>query len=222
MDREIEAAAAQLEKLERDKAAIDDQIKALEKKILDIGGARLLTQKSKVDGLHLHINLANDEITKAEVAKAKAEKDVKKLEGVVTTNSASLAEITEDLQALEEELEECVQYVEEIRSKVADAQTAAENSKDDLDNLKAELEEKQFKVKLTVIDTPGFGDYVNNRDSWVPIIDFVDDQHEIYMRQEQQPMRADKSDLRVHACLYFIRPTGHTYVSQSSRMHFSP
>lgn len=77
--------------------------------------------------------------------------------------------------------------------------------------IKAELEEKQFKVKLTVIDTPGFGDYVNNRDSWVPIIDFVDDQHEIYMRQEQQPMREEKSDLRVHACLYFIRPTGHTY-----------
>ncbi|KAG8982302.1 hypothetical protein FRB94_009301 [Tulasnella sp. JGI-2019a] len=76
--------------------------------------------------------------------------------------------------------------------------------------IKAELEEKSFKVKLTVIDTPGFGDYVNNRDSWAPIIDFVDDQHEIYMRQEQQPQRIEKSDLRVHACLYFIRPTGHT------------
>jgi len=30
------------------------------------------------------------------------------------------------------------------------------------------------------------------------------------MRQEQQPKRQDKIDLRVHACLYFIRPTGHT------------
>ncbi|KAI0720863.1 septin [Fomitopsis betulina] len=76
--------------------------------------------------------------------------------------------------------------------------------------IKAELEEKQFKTKLTVIDTPGFGDYVNNRDSWAPIVDFIDDQHEAYMRQEQQPGRQEKSDLRVHACLYFIRPTGHT------------
>jgi len=76
--------------------------------------------------------------------------------------------------------------------------------------IKAELEEKSFKVKLTVIDTPGFGDYVNNRDSWLPIIEFVDDQHETYMRQEQQPQRSEKSDLRVHACLFFIRPTGHT------------
>src|ERR1700761_7267274 len=67
-----------------------------------------------------------------------------------------------------------------------------------------------FLVRLTVIDTPGFGDYVNNRDSWQPIIEFLDDQHESYMLQEQQPRRTEKIDLRVHTCLYFIRATGHT------------
>jgi cell division control protein 12 len=44
----------------------------------------------------------------------------------------------------------------------------------------------------------------------MPIVEFLDDQHESYMLQEQQPRRTDKIDLRVHACLYFIRPTGHT------------
>ncbi|CAO3612642.1 unnamed protein product [Mucor fragilis] len=75
---------------------------------------------------------------------------------------------------------------------------------------KAELEEKMFKVKLSVVDTPGFGDYINNRDSWLPVVDFIDDQHENYMRQEQQPSRQGKIDMRVHACLYFIRPNGHS------------
>ncbi|KAF7726847.1 hypothetical protein DFQ28_004779 [Apophysomyces sp. BC1034] len=75
---------------------------------------------------------------------------------------------------------------------------------------RAELEEKMFKVKLTIIDTPGFGDYVNNRHSWIPIVEFIDDQHEKYMRQEQQPCRKGVVDMRVHACLYFIKPTGHT------------
>lgn len=79
----------------------------------------------------------------------------------------------------------------------------------EIDIVRAEMEEKNFKIKLTVIDTPGFGDYVNNKDSWNPIIDFIDDQHESYMRQEQQPSRSDRHDMRVHACLYFIRPTGH-------------
>ncbi|KAI9279628.1 Septin-domain-containing protein [Sporodiniella umbellata] len=75
---------------------------------------------------------------------------------------------------------------------------------------KAEMEEKMFQVKLTIVDTPGFGDYVNNRHSWIPIVDFIDDQHEKYMRQEQQPCRKGVMDMRVHACLYFIKPTGYT------------
>jgi cell division control protein 12 len=89
---------------------------------------------------------------------------------------------------------------------------------------KAELEEKFFSVRLTIVDTPGFGDYVNSNEAWAPIVEFLDDQvtlpfmvenctdlqHESYMRQEQQPKRNDKIDLRVHACLYFIRPSGHT------------
>ncbi|KAI9487832.1 MAG: putative septin [Benjaminiella poitrasii] len=75
---------------------------------------------------------------------------------------------------------------------------------------KAELEEKNFKVKLTIIDTPGFGDYVNNYNSWMPVYEFIDDQHESFMAQEQQPARQGMIDLRVHACLYFIRPSGHS------------
>lgn len=74
---------------------------------------------------------------------------------------------------------------------------------------RADLEEKGFHMRLNVIDTPGFGDNVNNTKMWDPIVDFIDDQHENYMLQEQQPDRHQKQDMRVHACLYFIRPTGH-------------
>ncbi|QEU61302.1 Cdc12 [Kluyveromyces lactis] len=79
----------------------------------------------------------------------------------------------------------------------------------EIDILRAELEEKNFTLKVNVIDTPGFGDNINNDKSWQQIIDFIDDQHDSYMRQEQQPYRDVKFDLRVHAVLYFIRPTGH-------------
>lgn len=79
----------------------------------------------------------------------------------------------------------------------------------EIDILRALLEEKNFKLRVNVIDTPGFGDNVNNTRAWQPIVDFIDDQHDSYMRQEQQPYRDVKYDLRVHAVLYFIRPTGH-------------
>ncbi|KAI9146496.1 septin [Paraphysoderma sedebokerense] len=71
-----------------------------------------------------------------------------------------------------------------------------------------EFEEKNFKVQLNVVDTPGFGDFVNNKDGWVPIVEFIDGQHELFLRQEMQPSREDILDGRVHACLYFISPTG--------------
>lgn len=80
----------------------------------------------------------------------------------------------------------------------------------EIEIIRAELEEKGFTLKVNIIDTPGFGDNINNRNSWQPIVDFIDDQHDSFMRQEQQPNRGIKHDLRVHACLYFIRPTGHS------------
>ena len=72
------------------------------------------------------------------------------------------------------------------------------------------IEEKGFLVNLNLIDTPGFGDYVNNGGSWGPIVRFIDDQHEMHFQQESQPTRQNIQDMRVHACLYFIPPTCHS------------
>jgi len=100
-----------------------------------------------VDGIRLHINLANDEITKAEVAKAKAEKDSVKFDGAIEANKASLAEIEAELGDLNRQLDECVQYVTELRAQVEAAQAAAEHSKDDLESLKAELDTKTEEIQ---------------------------------------------------------------------------
>ncbi|KAI9362091.1 Septin-domain-containing protein [Zopfochytrium polystomum] len=78
-----------------------------------------------------------------------------------------------------------------------------------IDVVRAEIEEKGFNVRLTVIDTPGFGDYVNNEDCWVPIVEFLDEQHQAYMHHESRASRKSPDDLRVHVCLYFINPSGH-------------
>ncbi|KAI0354668.1 RecF/RecN/SMC protein [Trametes cingulata] len=147
LDREIEAATTQLEKLQERANAIEAEIKALEKKILEIGGARLLSQKSKVDGIRLHINLANDEITKAEVAKAKAEKDCVKHQNAIESNKAELDEVQRELAELEEQLEECAGYMSELRERVDVAQAAAEKSSDALAELKEGLDEKTEQIQ---------------------------------------------------------------------------
>jgi cell division control protein 12 len=80
----------------------------------------------------------------------------------------------------------------------------------EIDIQRCELEEKNFKLKLNIVDTPGFGDNVNNKGSWSQILEFIDDQYDSYLRQDKQPNREIKHDLRIHAVLYFIRPTGHS------------
>jgi len=147
LDATIETASEELEEI-RDRAkGIEGEIRELEKKILDIGGARLLTQKSKVEGLKLHINIANDEITKAEVAKAKAEKDVIKLAKSIQANKDALAEAEADLEELDREMAQCVQAVEEIKDKVEDAKTQEENSKTKLDDVKSKLDDVSEKIR---------------------------------------------------------------------------
>ena len=147
LDATIKTATEELQDT-RDRAeSIEGEIKALEKKILDIGGARLLTQKSKVDGLKLHINLANDEITKAEVAKAKAEKDVVKLAKSIQANKDALSEAEADLEELDQEMAECAQAVKDIRVNVEDAKTKEENSKMILDEVKGQLDDVSEKIR---------------------------------------------------------------------------
>jgi structural maintenance of chromosome 4 len=147
LENEIAAATAELEALQDKSSKISKAIKDLEQKILEIGGARLLTQKSKVDGIKLHINLANDEITKAEVAKAKAEKDSAKLDTLIEVNKTALEEAETELANMNNQLGDLTGFVTELRGQVENAQAAAENSREDLETLKAELDEKDQQIE---------------------------------------------------------------------------
>ncbi|NWR07913.1 SEPT9 protein, partial [Paradoxornis webbianus] len=76
-----------------------------------------------------------------------------------------------------------------------------------------EIEEKGVRMKLTVIDTPGFGDHINNENCWQPIMKFINDQYEKYLQEEININRKKQiPDTRVHCCIYFIPATGHSYV----------
>ncbi|KIJ66611.1 hypothetical protein HYDPIDRAFT_26944 [Hydnomerulius pinastri MD-312] len=147
LEGEIAAATEELEDLQSKSKSIEDAIKGLENKILEIGGSRLLKQRSTVEGIKLHINLANDEITKAEVAKAKAEKDVVKYDAAIAANAASVKEVDQELEILKNQLAEVATYLEDLKEKVDAAQAAAENSKDDLDELKTQLEAKRVQIE---------------------------------------------------------------------------
>lgn len=79
-----------------------------------------------------------------------------------------------------------------------------------IDSTTVLLSEKGVNLRLAIIDTPGFGDSIDNTNCWQPIIDFIDNKYEEYLNAESKINRKlPIGDQRVHCCLHFIAP-GHT------------
>merc|ERR1711977_633044 len=73
------------------------------------------------------------------------------------------------------------------------------------------IEENGVRLRLNIVDTPGYGDLVNNDRCWDPIVKYIKDQHSAYLRKELTAQRERYiQDTRIHACLFFIQPSGHS------------
>ncbi|KAG4070619.1 hypothetical protein HA402_013539 [Bradysia odoriphaga] len=88
---------------------------------------------------------------------------------------------------------------------------AVENQKQTvkLDASTVEIEERGVKLRLTVVDTPGYGDAIDNSDSFSAILEYIDEQYERFLRDESGLNRRNIVDNRIHCCFYFISPFGH-------------
>ncbi|XP_062917158.1 septin-6 isoform X2 [Mobula hypostoma] len=78
-----------------------------------------------------------------------------------------------------------------------------------------ELQESNVRLKLSIVNSVGFGDQINKEESYKSIVEFIDAQFEAYLQEELKIKRTLHSyhDSRVHVCLYFIAPTGHSLKS---------
>ncbi|KAL7341770.1 Septin-domain-containing protein [Rhodotorula toruloides] len=76
--------------------------------------------------------------------------------------------------------------------------------------VQVELEEDGVRVSLTVVDTPGFGDQIDNEFTFNEIMGYLERQYDDILAEESRIKRNPRfRDNRVHALLYFITPTGH-------------
>ncbi|KAI8384754.1 cell division/GTP binding protein [Radiomyces spectabilis] len=81
----------------------------------------------------------------------------------------------------------------------------------DIETVSHTIVENGVRLRLNIVDTPGYGDQVNNENCWEPIIKYIKDQHSAYLRKELTAQR-DRfiTDSRIHCCLFFITPSGHS------------
>lgn len=72
-----------------------------------------------------------------------------------------------------------------------------------------ELDEEGTRVSLTIVDTPGFGDSIDNEACFGEISAFLERQYDDILAEESRIKRNPRfRDNRVHVLLYFIQPTG--------------
>lgn len=74
-----------------------------------------------------------------------------------------------------------------------------------------ELEEDGVRISLTIVDTPGFGDNIDNELCFQEIMGYLERQYDDILAEESRIKRNPRfRDNRVHALLYFAAPTGHS------------
>jgi len=109
--KQISQLENSVENLHAETAGLENEIKELQDKIMEVGGVRLRGQKAKVDGLKEQIETLTDEISNAEIAKSKAEKQQIK-------HQKTFSETEHELVAAAEELE---QLTSEVKVQATDA-----------------------------------------------------------------------------------------------------
>lgn len=100
---------------------IEETIKSLHEEIMDAGGMDLRLQKICVNDVRKRIDSLNNRITKNMVAKAKAEKDVSKLETAIVKFERNSEKIEKDIKELNDEIKGYDKDIAEIQAKVDEA-----------------------------------------------------------------------------------------------------
>ncbi|CAI5758943.1 unnamed protein product [Candida verbasci] len=72
------------------------------------------------------------------------------------------------------------------------------------------VDDDNMKILLNIIDTPGFGENLNNELCFIEIENYLKQQFDLVLAEETRIKRNPRFiDTRVHVMLYFITPTGH-------------
>lgn len=75
-----------------------------------------------------------------------------------------------------------------------------------------ELSESNVRLKLSLIESVGYGDQINKEETHQIVSQYLDAQFESYLQEELKIKRSFSlvADSRVRLCLYLLCPTGHS------------
>ncbi|KAJ3124126.1 hypothetical protein HK100_011355 [Physocladia obscura] len=152
----------EMEKLQKSKTKIDDEIRNLQEQILQAGGVKLRSKKAMVDGINQQIDGCNEQIKKLKIEKTTREKAIHKIESGIERKEAELEEAKRELYEVEASLVEAVKFQSSVRIALKDAESALEEKESEKQILKTDFDAKnsiisdfkalEIKLQSSVID----------------------------------------------------------------------
>ncbi|KAF3906498.1 hypothetical protein ABW20_dc0106805 [Dactylellina cionopaga] len=133
-ENQIAQLQSHIAKLNGETAGAEAEIKALEDKIMQIGGIRLRSQQTTVDGIKERIETLSEEMTGAEASRVKADKARQK-------NEKNERDATKELEVVESDLAKLTEQINKHAWRAKEAQEAADKQKDFLEECKEKLAE---------------------------------------------------------------------------------
>lgn len=129
------------------------------------------------------------------------------------TNKETETEETSDEQIsrnLSEKLRR-LQLQETLSETAGQENASLEENNINLKSINTVIEENGVNLRLNVVHTEGFGGYIDNTDSYVPIMKEIHRRYDYYLEQENLIARKlnEFNDPRIHCVLYLIEPNGH-------------
>eukprot|EP00055_Hartaetosiga_balthica_P001900 m.2214 g.2214 ORF g.2214 m.2214 type:complete len:408 (-) comp1736_c0_seq2:83-1306(-) len=73
-----------------------------------------------------------------------------------------------------------------------------------------QLREGGVELNVTITSTIGYGDQINRKDSFKPLLNYIDTQYDNFLQEEMKTHRdlSSYEDTRVHVCIMLLPPTG--------------
>lgn len=149
LDKQIASLNKELDNLHSETASVESEIQALQDKIMEAGGIQLRSQKARVDGLKERIDLLNEDISNAEVAKTKNGKLTDKHEKAKAGADKELETLSKDLDKLESDIEGHKAEAAESKNRAEQAQDEQASQKEELATLKKNLDAQSTELNST-------------------------------------------------------------------------
>ncbi|KAG4304930.1 hypothetical protein PORY_001605 [Pneumocystis oryctolagi] len=141
--KELENEVSNLEKeneaTRKNMVGIEQEIKRLQDRIMDIGGIRLRSQKAKVDNIQDQLNTIYDRISNADISKIKKEKDKIKFQKAIDDSKNELQTIETQLSEVKVSISKKAKLIDNIRCKIEKTEEEMNEKTDELAETKLKL-----------------------------------------------------------------------------------